>query len=171
MDYEGIWNKIENDRGFQEFYFFAIALILAFGTLETTGTVLDTEKPVVTVVSCSMYPELDVGDILVVRGTDFEDVEEGDIIVFDVDDQYSDIPIIHRVIETGDGYVGAKGDNTEAQQEFEERIEPDQVHGKTVLRVPRVGLLKILAIDFTGYGDPGNQPFTFDTTQRCTMQV
>ncbi len=170
MDVRHELEGVKDSRGFQEFYFFAIALILAFGTLETTGTVLDTDKPVVTVVSCSMYPELDVGDIIVVRGAEIDNIEEGDIIVFDVEDEFSTIPIIHRVIEKGDDYVGAKGDNTEAQQEFERRIEQDQIHGKAAFKIPRVGLLKILAIDITGYGSPDNQPLTFDSTERCVAQ-
>lgn len=68
----------------REFYFIALALILAFGILQTTGTVLETEKPVVSVVSCSMYPEYDRGDVLVVKGVDFDNIEEGQIVVYDV---------------------------------------------------------------------------------------
>jgi len=78
------WKSIKNSDGFGEYYFLAIALILAFGTIQTTGAALETDKPVVTVVSCSMYPEYDVGDIIFVQGTDFDELEVGDIIVYDV---------------------------------------------------------------------------------------
>jgi len=171
LDYRIKWKKLKGTRGFQEFYFLTIALILAFGTLETTGTVLETDKPVVTVVSCSMYPELDIGDIIVVRGAEIDDIEEGDVAVFDVEDEFSTIPIIHRVIETEDDYIGARGDNTETQQEFEERIEQDQIHGTAVFKLPRVGILKILAIDITGYGEPGNQPLQFNSQYGCTAEL
>lgn len=68
-------------------FFLAIAVLLAFGSLQTAGTVLSTERPVVSVVSCSMYPVLNVGDILIVQGTEFEDIEEGDIAIYEVEKQ------------------------------------------------------------------------------------
>lgn len=68
-------------------FFLAVAALLAFGTLQTAGTVMQTERPVISVVSCSMYPALNVGDILIVQGTEFEDIEEDDIAVYDVIDQ------------------------------------------------------------------------------------
>ncbi|WP_347721611.1 signal peptidase I [Candidatus Nanohalococcus occultus] len=77
--------KIEaffDNRAVEELYFIVISLVLAFGILQTTGAVLNTDKPVVSVVSCSMYPQLHVGDILVVQGQNFEDIKEGDVLVY-----------------------------------------------------------------------------------------
>ena len=68
----------------KEGYFIVLALILAFGILQFSGTVLGTDRPVVSVVSCSMYPEYDRGDVLGVKGVDFEDLQEDDVIVFQV---------------------------------------------------------------------------------------
>jgi len=68
----------------KEGYFIVLALILAFGILQFSGTVLGTDRPVVSVVSCSMYPEYDRGDVLGVKGADFEDLQEDDVIVFQV---------------------------------------------------------------------------------------
>ena len=68
----------------REGYFIVLALILAFGILQFSGTVFQTERPVVSVVSCSMYPEYDRGDVLGVKGTDFQDIQEDDVIVFQV---------------------------------------------------------------------------------------
>lgn len=70
-----------------ETYFIVLALLLAFGILQFTGTVLGTDNPVVSVVSCSMYPEYDRGDVLAVRGVDFDSIEEGEVIVFQVPKQ------------------------------------------------------------------------------------
>lgn len=72
---------------YEWFYFIALALILAFGTIQTTGSALDTERPVVSVISCSMYPVYNVGDILVVQGQDYEDIETGDIVIYEVPDR------------------------------------------------------------------------------------
>lgn len=74
-------------EGYEWFYFLALALILAFGTIQTTGTALNTDRPVVSVISCSMYPEYRVGDILIVQGRDFEDIETGDIAIYQVPDR------------------------------------------------------------------------------------
>lgn len=75
--------KLEHES-LKDFYFIATALILAFGILQTTGTVLNTDKPVVSVVSCSMYPQLNVGDVLIVNGQPYETIEEDDVIVYSV---------------------------------------------------------------------------------------
>lgn len=72
------------DRVRDEAYFIGLALLLAFGILQFSGTLLGTESPMVSVVSCSMYPEYDRGDVLAVRGTDFDSLEEDDVIVFEV---------------------------------------------------------------------------------------
>ena len=74
-------------ESFEWFYFLALALILAFGTIQTTGTTLNTERPVVSVISCSMYPEYNVGDILIVDGQEYEDIEVGNVAIYKVPDR------------------------------------------------------------------------------------
>lgn len=87
MDPRSIYNRLENSRGLHEIYFLILCVVLAFGMLQTLGTGLDTEKPVVTVTTPSMCPNIQIGDILVVNNEDYEDVKEGDIVVFDVPDR------------------------------------------------------------------------------------
>lgn len=74
-------------KSFEWFYFITLALLLAFGTIQNTGNALDNDKSVVSVISCSMYPEYNVGDILVVQGQDFEDIEVGDVVIYKVPDR------------------------------------------------------------------------------------
>jgi len=251
MEFNNVKNFLDENRAIDETYFLLLSVILAYGLLQTAGTGLGTEKPVVTVISTSMCPALQVGDILTVRKTEFESIETGDIIVYDVpdhlefsvngeeyklekngsdknpvattdigrirlidvqrsrdrtkdlveltlDDQrlemggssdllmegksyqikgntisidyatslpFDDVPIVHRVIEKNNDYVETKGDNNKAQIEFESRVRPGQIHGKTFFRIPRLGLVKILAMDFIGFS--GDQPFVFDSTPTC----
>lgn len=171
------WKKLKQSREFREFYFFAVALILAFGLLQTTGTALDTEKPVVTVISCSMYPDLGVGDILVVQGTPLEDIEEGDIIVYEAPESGRLVPIVHRVIETHPDYVETQGDNVPVQQDFEKRITEEQIHGVMKFRVPKIGMVKLLAMDIAGIGSDnanpgaGNAPLAIDAIPRCQQNT
>lgn len=212
----------------REVYFVLLALILAFGILQTTGTVLDTERPVVSVVSCSMYPEYDRGDILVVDGVDFSTIDEGDVIIFNVpmkstvriDGEEFDIgesstetpigparmtnveenqaiidingqrirlrsgetyqvsgsnlevvnvsgvniPVVHRVIEKRNDSLETKGDNNPRQLDFEKDIRPDQVYGKVFFRIPKIGAVKLIAMDLAGL--TGN-PLSIDTYSGC----
>ncbi len=161
------WLEFRQSRGFSEFYFFAIALILAFGVLQTTGTALETEKPVVSVVSCSMYPELHVGDILIVKGTPYENLEEEDVIVYDTPKM--EIPVVHRVIERNPDYLETRGDNNPSQLEFEKRVEPDQIHGRVFFKIPRIGGLKLLVMDLVGFS--GDKPLVIDSYPSCSVEV
>lgn len=163
------WEKIRQSRSFDEFYFFAVALILAFGTLQFTGTVLETDKPVVSVVSCSMYPELHVGDILVVQGTDFERIEEGEIIVYSTPEMQ--IPVVHRVTEKHGSYLETRGDNNPSQLEFEKNVTEDQIRGEVIFRIPRIGGLKLLAMDLAGMNGPQDTPVIIDSYPSCRIKV
>ena len=245
METSEFYTKVKNNEILSNTYFLIIALLLAFGTLQFAGTVLATDKPVVSVVSCSMYPEYNVGDILFVKGQNFEGTSEDDVIVYDVrnkasiivnsesytleasennsqpsidteagdikliairSDLSSDqvigivefnsdryrvvegdtisldgvsieieslsgihIPIVHRVIEKHDNIVETKGDNNRQQLDFEKNVTKDQIHGKVFFRIPYLGNIKILAMDFTGL--TGGQPFVLDTTPSCQERV
>ncbi|MFB6291971.1 MAG: signal peptidase I [Candidatus Nanohaloarchaea archaeon] len=167
MDASERWEQVRESRVFDEFYFFAIALILAFGVIQTTGTALNTDQPVVSVVSCSMYPQLHVGDILLVDGENYEDIEEGEIIVYSTPEM--DIPVVHRVVEKNPEYLETRGDNNRAQLSFEKRVEPEQIHGTMLFKIPRIGGLKILAMDLVGFS--GDKPFVIDSYPVCRERV
>lgn len=248
----GIKNFVDESWFLDESYFLILSIVLAFGILQTMGAGLGTEKPVVTVISTSMCPALQVGDILVVQDQPYEKVNEGDIIVYDVPDRaeftvngeeyileaseespsevvetgigsvqlvdvrpstsdrsrdsavlkingsvpqvngqdsvlveghsydfsggtmnvdyltdlpQGNVPIVHRVVEKNDDYVETMGDNNPGQLEFEDHVRSDQIHGTVAVEIPRVGLVKILLMDFLGYS--GDQPFVFDNTPSC----
>lgn len=242
---------IDENRFLDETYFVILSVILAFGILQTLGTGLGTEKPVVTVISTSMCPALQVGDILVIKNEDYSEIENDDVIVYDVPDRaefevngesyvleaidsdqtpsvntaigeielvdvhpsrnraqdtvsfrlngeflrldgertrlkegesyqvgngtidvgyltdlpYGNVPVVHRVVQKDSSGVETLGDNNPSQLEFEENVRPDQIHGTVFFRVPRIGLVKILAMDFVGYS--GDRPFVFDATPSC----
>ena len=249
MEMPDFWRSLKEKKTFRDTYFLAIALILAFGTLQTTGTALDTEQPVVSVVSCSMYPGpgeqgLYKGDILIVKGTPFEKIIEGDTIVYNVPDRidfsvadqdYSlvrndsdprpsvdtpvgkvslvraqrvsenvdraqievdgekeivtedngyvfeginmdvtridsmPIPVVHRVVKKHEDNLETKGINNPSQLEFEQDVTPEQIHGRVSGVIPRIGLVKILAMDFVGFN--GDRPFVFDRYEPCEVKA
>lgn len=245
-------DELFDNRAAEELYFITISLILAFGILQTTGAALETDKPVVSVVSCSMYPQLHVGDILVVKGQSFEQIEEGDIAIYsskeaeitvggethkltnhgspkpvetDIGqvsllniedyggdkDLYGDdslenvqaaivqvdnrkmklvegksyqvdgetltidriegvsIPIVHRVHRKHETYLETKGDNNARQLPFEKNVAPEQVHGTSLFVIPRVGGLKLLAMDLVGFN--GDRPLVIDSYPTCAQRT
>lgn len=171
MDLRQGWHNVKQSRGFDEFYFFAIALILAFGTLQTTGTVMDTDKPVVTVVSCSMYPHYDVGDIILVQGQEFENIEQGDIAVYESGSPDQSIPVIHRVVAKHDNYLETQGDNNRGQLEFEKRVEPEQIHGTAVVSIPKIGMVKLVTMDVFGISGPEDNFLEIDSIPQCSVRT
>jgi len=159
--------RLEKSQVFDETLFVFLALVLAFGTLQTTGSLLDTERPVVTVTSCSMYPKLDAGDIVVIQGKPFNQVKPGEVAVYSVEEE--PIPIIHRVIEKDEDSLETRGDNTIGQNDFEQDIQPEQVYGTSLFKIPKVGMVKLLAVDLAGLG--GGLPLIPDTVPRCSVKV
>ena len=83
-----------------------LGFFIAYFLNITLGLALSTDTPVVAVVSCSMKPLYDRGDMVVVQGGE---IKEGDILVYNVATR--SYPIIHRVIKINDdGTFETKGD-------------------------------------------------------------
>jgi signal peptidase len=119
---------------------------------------LNTESPMVVVVSGSMEPKLHRGDLLFLKGKDAEDIKngtiegkEGDIIVFDARGLWitapSD-PIVHRVVDKkydNGWFFLTKGDaNTSPDAEW---VPETRILGVVVGRIPYVGWVKIILTD------------------------
>ncbi len=77
----------------------------------------------------SMEPTIMTNDYVMFVGTDFDSVNEQDIIVYKSKEQ--GIYIIHRVIEKHEDYLITQGDNNPIPDT--ERITPDMVYGKYVM--------------------------------------
>lgn len=122
--------------------FLLVALLLAYGIYQTAGLALGTEVPVVAVTSGSMEPTLHRGDMILVQGEPFEEIEEGEIVVYTTDRM--PVPIIHRVIQKNATALQTKGDALEQQHQFEKHITPDQVLGTTMFVVPYIGHVKLV---------------------------
>ena len=97
-----------------------------------------------------MHNGFSKGDIIILKGSAPEDIQVGDIIVF-VTPQRPD-PIIHRVVEktrdTNKYLFTTKGDHNAGSGDFELKITENQIIGKAVVKLPLLGYVKILAVDF-----------------------
>jgi hypothetical protein len=94
------------------------------------------------------------GDLMVLVGKNPADIKLGDIIVFQSRKPY---PIIHRVISKKDenGWIfQTKGDNNKAQiRDFEldeTRVLQNTIYGKSVIRIPWLGYVKIWFVNALG---------------------
>jgi signal peptidase len=138
-----------------------VGVILAFLINQGMALALSTNMPIVAVESNSMVPTFHKGDILVLYGTPAEELEVGDIIVFQpeagayasttdfISGSASTIPIVHRIIRINpDGSFQTKGDANPGQLSFEKHIEPSQIYGESILIIPYLGWVKIGITEF-----------------------
>jgi len=148
-----------------------IKLILFPGLSFLTGSPL----PLVVVESCSMYHEsnfdswwdknagwyesknitkeqfqefpfksgLNKGDIILVINKG--NYNMGDIIIFNANSRY---PLIHRIVT--EDPIGTKGDhNLDQIQNLEKNIPRDSVIGKSTIRIPYLGWIKLIFFEFS----------------------
>ncbi len=128
---------------------FALVVICVGGFWLALRVALRTEFPLHAVVSESMVPTLQVGDLLVVQGilkaSEINAIPEtGDVIVFRSPRNPSEF-IVHRAItkthKDDSYYFRTKGDNNRSQDAWE--VHESLVIGRVVGRIPLLGYLKI----------------------------
>ena len=161
------------------FLYIFIGYLIAVGANKGLSYGLNTEFPVVAVVSSSMehdnpeatyypfmqtkgYPQADLqkfsfasgmrkGDIAVIKGVPFEKLKVGDVIVYVVPGKE---PIIHRVVEVNSEGLITKGDNNgaidQASGGIAPVIKPENVKGKAIARAPMLGYVKLTYMKITG---------------------
>lgn len=103
----------------------------------------------------SLKNGFDKGDIMILVGRDVEDIKIGDIIVFRSNRKD---PIIHRVVkkmqDSDEIYFQTKGDNNKDSIKNilldETNLKEDVILGKAVFRVPLLGHIKILFVNYIG---------------------
>ena len=105
--------------------------------------VFGTENPFYVVSSGSMVPVLQVFDVIIVQGNEpFEDIQKGDIIVFNRPDGHDRV-IVHRVAEIindNPKTIRTKGDaNPSSIPGTDLPITKDEYIGKVAYVIPQVG--------------------------------
>ncbi|MCK5039845.1 MAG: signal peptidase I [Candidatus Aenigmarchaeota archaeon] len=121
-----------------------LGVVFAFLFYNGIGFALNTPTPLVTVVSCSMYPELNVGDLLVLKGIDniseINTGADGDVVVYY--QKTFDKLIVHRVWDIKGDKIITWGDNNYAKDSWTTSFE--EIKGKKVLRIPGLGYPRII---------------------------
>lgn len=93
-----------------------------------------------TVLSNSMYPAFETGDLIIVRRTEASEIKVDDVITFQEKDGPS---ITHRVIDLVDDQGGlgfmTKGDNNNVADE--QIVSAEMLHGKSTIHIPNIGFV------------------------------
>lgn len=133
-------SSMEHDQGFEEWWGTERAWYLNYNITKDNFINFD------------FNDGFDKGDIMILYGTDAEDIEVGDVIVFR---SMRPDPIIHRVVRVwesnGQSYYQTKGDhNPDSIKSIkldETRINEQQLLGRAVVRVPLLGYIKIWFVE------------------------
>jgi signal peptidase I len=128
---------------FETAVYAVLGVVIAVIIYNALIIILGTNRPLIDVVSDSMVPAINRGDLVLVKHVEPEDIKIGDVIVFDTLSQ--SLPVIHRVYKiNSDGTYQTLGDNNRGEQhEWEKTIEYKDVVGESMLVIPYVGWIKI----------------------------
>jgi len=102
-----------------------------------------------TLTSWKWQDGLDKGDIIIVQGLKDFNYERGDVIIFKT--SYQNTPIIHRVIDkqnnNGSTVFVTKGDHNDGQLPYEYDVREEQIVGRAVGRIPKLGWIKLFFVN------------------------
>lgn len=115
---------------------------ISYGGWAVLRLMTATDHPVLVVVSGSMVPTLNVGDMIFIRGMPAEKIEVGTIIVFHSPSEY-DTLVVHRVVQksnnNGTIYFRTKGDFNRYTDLW--TVPDKNIVGVYSARVPYVGIV------------------------------
>ena len=95
------------------------------------------------IVTPSMKPTINPGDMILVKKTDIDKLEKGDIITFNKDN----IVATHRIEEINGDSIITKGDNNNLE---DTPINKSDVIGKFMFSIPKIGYIISFAISPVG---------------------
>ena len=152
-------------------------VFIAFLLNQGLAVALDTNYPIVAVVSSSMthdgttearhyqfleknfnytreqidsWPVKDgfpIGDLPIVVGS--KNYNVGDVVVYLIPGQK--VPIIHRIVkQNADGSFMTKGDHNPDFLSFEKSVKQSQVQGKVAFIIPKLGYFKVILSEIFG---------------------
>jgi signal peptidase len=98
----------------------------------------------VVILTDSMEPHINPDDLVITRPVDPSQLHQGDVILYKIELANSTYRITHRIVSiktdpSGKYYFVTKGDNRKYRDPW--RVYPNQVVGKVVLVIPKVGVV------------------------------
>jgi len=104
---------------------------------------LNSDNPTLTVISYSMYPALNRGDLIFVRGVTPQEIQVGTVVVF----RHEDGLAVHRVVQLNGETIITKGD---ANLKEDNPITYDDIVGRvpsigdSLVKIPLIGRVSLL---------------------------
>jgi len=92
--------------------------------------------------SWSLRTGFDKGDIILVYGRFTPKI--GDVVIFNANTEH---PIIHRIVAINGDIISTKGDNNDGQLSIERSISREDLVGKAVFRIPKLGWIKLVFVN------------------------
>lgn len=124
--------------------YIAILVGLVYGIPKGLAYFLETDYPMASITSGSMWPVLKQGDLILIKGmSSKEEIQIGDIIVYRNPKGFT----IHRVIKLNENTLITKGDANNVE---DAPVKYEEVVGKTVtlnnkpFRIPFIGKIGLL---------------------------
>jgi len=124
--------------------YIAILVGLVYGIPKGLAYFLETDYPMASITSGSMWPALKQGDLILIKGVSSkEEIQIGDIIVYRNPKGFT----IHRVIKLNENTLITKGDANNVE---DAPVKYEEVVGKTVtlnnkpFRIPFIGKIGLL---------------------------
>ncbi|KAL2121110.1 hypothetical protein VTJ04DRAFT_5137 [Mycothermus thermophilus] len=131
---------------------FGLILSTAFMMWKGLSVITDSPSPIVVVLSGSMEPAFQRGDLLLLWNRNlFEETNVGEVVVYNV--KGKDIPIVHRIVRKfgsgPDAKLLTKGDNnaaddTELYARGQDYLTRKDIVGSVVAYMPFVGYVTIM---------------------------
>jgi len=125
-------------------FLFVVGVVIAIYFIPQILTrTLNNEQPTLTVISHSMYPALNRGDLILVKGTTPQEIEVGTVVVF----HHKEGLAVHRVVQIKGDTIVTKGD---ANPEPDAPITYDDIVGRvpaigdSLVKIPLVGRIALL---------------------------
>lgn len=154
MKIEDIRKRKNKNKKITKKILYAIIIIIVYNilivgvsaTLNKSGKSIFGYKAYI-VTTDSMNPNIKVGDIIIVKHTEEEKLEVGDIITFK---RKNGVRITHRITEISETTEGekeyvTKGDNNNLEDV--EKVKYDKIEGSKVLKIPYFGKIILLLQD------------------------
>lgn len=94
-----------------------------------------------TIDSWPVHKGIAMGDVPVIKGE--KNYHVGDVVIYTISGDK--VPIIHRIIKINDDDTfQTKGDHNIAQLPYEVSIAKNQIHGKVLFVIPKIGIIRVL---------------------------
>lgn len=148
------FKKIWENKFFRAAFQIAFSFALIFGFIISLRIALGVENPIFVVSSGSMFPTLNIGDIVVIQNVPPAQLNIGDIVVFRNPLEPYGKPIVHRIVdimvdESGNYKIVTAGDATGTRDGFSP-WDASLLVGKVIIRIPYIGNLHLFLSSIFG---------------------